>query len=606
MSEVQNLKTIETLDRSPFKCMVATIGNLPTSFVDSMSYYECIAWLVKYLETEVIPTVNNNAEAVAELQAAYIQLKEFVDTYFDNLDVQEEINNKLDQMVEEGTLQEIIATYLDANVTWTFDTIEDMKEATNLDVDSFARTLGYSSVGDKGGATYKINETGAAGDIQLNNGLYAHLIAASEYDANMFDLYGITYETHRHTNGTKYYITHIPYTNNLGLRNELVQGFANDDYGNYDGETVRNFANRKNSPFAMNIALWDTTNHMPYGPIVQDGQVETPSYSNSFSPIGINADGIVKVYPNGTTGADMIADGTKYGCCAYDELIHNNVVVYDTSSEAWTTTLYQHQIFAQLDNGDYVILTCDGKNYEDQEKGLTYEMLSNILMSKYDNISTAYACDGGGSVSTVVNHQFINVPSDSNFTEERAVGVIWYIKPVNTVENFLNLYNRIGDIEAQVKKLKSQTEYANTLFGTHGIVIKNNNITERINAIDGKFRVTNVTSNKDVVYFDLLSNFNEFFLNGEKVYTLFKVMKTPTDYSITDADDINFPSMLFCDGSTVTNVPDPTIAHIVMTFPILSVNNLLQIAIPYNTNTDYKVQYRYRASGSWRAWRLFQ
>lgn len=116
MSEVENLNTIKTLDRSPFKYMVATIGNLPTSFVESMSYYECIAWLVKYLETEVIPTVNNNAEAVAELQAAYIQLKEFVETYFDNLDVQEEINNKLDEMVEDGTLYRLLIARDFANI----------------------------------------------------------------------------------------------------------------------------------------------------------------------------------------------------------------------------------------------------------------------------------------------------------------------------------------------------------------------------------------------------------------------------------------------------------------------------------------------------------
>lgn len=107
MSEVQ-LNTIESLDRQPFKHLVATIGNLPTSFVDSMSYYECIAWLVKYLETKVIPAIDNNAEALEELQAYYIQLKEYVENYFENLDVQEEINNKLDVMAEDGTLDEII------------------------------------------------------------------------------------------------------------------------------------------------------------------------------------------------------------------------------------------------------------------------------------------------------------------------------------------------------------------------------------------------------------------------------------------------------------------------------------------------------------------
>lgn len=543
-------------------------------------------------------------ETVEAYIAKFVELKDFVDTYFANLDVQEEINNKLDAMTEDGTLQEIIATYLDSNVTWTFDTIEDMQAGENLTAGSFARTLGYSANNDKGGATYKITDTGVAGDIALDNGLYAHLVSDSEYDSNMFGLYGITYETHRYSNGTKYYITHIPYLNKLGLRNELVQGFANDDYGNYDGETVRNFANRKNAPFAMNLALWDTDNHVPFGPIVQDGVEETPSHSNAFSPIGIDADGMVTVYSNGTTASDMIADGVVYGCCAYDELIHNNVVVYDTSTPAWTTTLYQHQIFAQLDNGDYVILTCDGKDYEVQDVGMTFEMLCNVLMAKYDNIRTAYACDGGGSVSTVVNHEFINTPSDNNFMDERAVGVIWYIKPVNTINNFLNLYNKVGDIEAQVKKLRSQVGYANTLFGTHGIVVKNNGIVERVNATDGKFRVTNVTDNKDVVYFDMAgSDTNEFYIDGQRVYAPYKLMKQPSDYSITDADNINFACNLMCNASSITNVPDPTIAHVLITLPILSATNLIQIAIPYNTNTDYVTQYRYKASGTWRAWR---
>lgn len=158
MSEVQNLKTIETLDRSPFKFMVATIGNLPTSFVDSMSYYECIAWLVKYLETEVIPTVNNNAEAVAELQAAYVELKNYVDNYFDNLDVQEEINNKLDQMAEDGVLADIIAAYIQLRGILAYDTVNDLKIADNLSDGSFAETYGFYDINDGGSAKYKVRQ----------------------------------------------------------------------------------------------------------------------------------------------------------------------------------------------------------------------------------------------------------------------------------------------------------------------------------------------------------------------------------------------------------------------------------------------------------------
>ena len=89
---VEKLKTIDTLDISPFKKLVMTIGELPTSFVESMTYYEALAWLVNYIQTEVIPAVNNNADALKELQDAFVILKDYVNNYFDNLDVQQEIN----------------------------------------------------------------------------------------------------------------------------------------------------------------------------------------------------------------------------------------------------------------------------------------------------------------------------------------------------------------------------------------------------------------------------------------------------------------------------------------------------------------------------------
>lgn len=106
------MDTIDTLDTQPFKNLVMSIGALPSSFVDSMSYYEALAWLVKYLQTQVIPAVNNNAEALSELQTAFVTLKDYVDHYFDNLDVQEEINNKLDEMAEDGTLEDLIADFI--------------------------------------------------------------------------------------------------------------------------------------------------------------------------------------------------------------------------------------------------------------------------------------------------------------------------------------------------------------------------------------------------------------------------------------------------------------------------------------------------------------
>lgn len=195
----EELKTIETVDTSPFRKMVMTIGELPTSFVDSMTYYELLAWLCNYLQNTVIPTVNNNAEAVEELQGLFIELKTFVDEYFDNLDVQEEINNKLDQMADDGTLQEIIGSYLNATAVWGFDTVADMKASTNLINGSFARTLGFRSKTDNGGAIYKIRNI-TNDDVvdemtiieigDSSNQLIAELILSDTISPEMLGAYG--------------------------------------------------------------------------------------------------------------------------------------------------------------------------------------------------------------------------------------------------------------------------------------------------------------------------------------------------------------------------------------------------------------------------------
>lgn len=55
-------------------------------------------------------------ETIEEYILKFTELKDFVDDYFDNLDVQDEINNKLDDMAEDGTLEEIVGAYINANV----------------------------------------------------------------------------------------------------------------------------------------------------------------------------------------------------------------------------------------------------------------------------------------------------------------------------------------------------------------------------------------------------------------------------------------------------------------------------------------------------------
>ena len=207
-----NVPTMKVL---PLKKICMTIGELPTSYLETMTYYEMLIWFINYLRDNIIPTVNGNAEAVEEVQnvvmalQTYINnfkdsidedvegLEEYMNNYFDNLDVQEEINNKLDDMLEAGTLQEIITTYIQSNVTWTFDTVADMKLATNLVNGSYAKTLGYRNVDDGGMSQYKIrtktidDTTNEMNLIALyDNTLVAELITNNKVDIKQMGAYG--------------------------------------------------------------------------------------------------------------------------------------------------------------------------------------------------------------------------------------------------------------------------------------------------------------------------------------------------------------------------------------------------------------------------------
>lgn len=142
----------------PFTRFCVTLGMIPSSYKESLTYEEQLLWFCDFLENKVIPAVNNNAEAVTELQNLYEEFKTYVENYLANLDVQEEINNKLDEMVEDGTLQEIITEYVNIKGVLAFNTVADMKNATNLINGSFVETYGFYSLNDGGNANYKIRE----------------------------------------------------------------------------------------------------------------------------------------------------------------------------------------------------------------------------------------------------------------------------------------------------------------------------------------------------------------------------------------------------------------------------------------------------------------
>ena len=174
---------------TPFKrCVLQNFPFIEADF-DALTNYGLLCKIVEYLN-KVIASQNEVQANVEVLNNAFIELKSYVDNYFDNLDVQDEINNKLDQMADDGTLQEIIAEYLDMGATWAYKTVEEMLEASNLKNGSIAQTLGYYSAGDGGAATYLVTSTEPTGYYETNGTLYFKLIVKDRINVKQVGLKG--------------------------------------------------------------------------------------------------------------------------------------------------------------------------------------------------------------------------------------------------------------------------------------------------------------------------------------------------------------------------------------------------------------------------------
>lgn len=177
------------------RCVIQNFPFIEEDF-DALTDYGLLCKVVEYLN-KVINQTNINSEQVEVLSTAFNSLKSYVDNYFDNLDIQDEINTKLEAMAASGQLADIISQYLNSTAIFGYDSVADMKSAENLVAGSFARTLGYYSANDGGGALYKIREivnTDVVDNGSIiamdNTDLVAELITSNKVNVKQFGAKG--------------------------------------------------------------------------------------------------------------------------------------------------------------------------------------------------------------------------------------------------------------------------------------------------------------------------------------------------------------------------------------------------------------------------------
>lgn len=112
----------EYKDLTPFRYWCQKV--LPLVYDDSLSYYELLCKVVDYLNKtmEDVTTLNGD---VTDLHSAYVKLQDYVNNYFNNLDIQEEVDNKIDEMFQSGTFNELFAKYVPYATPEMFGAIGD-------------------------------------------------------------------------------------------------------------------------------------------------------------------------------------------------------------------------------------------------------------------------------------------------------------------------------------------------------------------------------------------------------------------------------------------------------------------------------------------------
>lgn len=169
-------------DLTPFRFWCQKV--LPLAYDDSLSYYELLCKVVDYLN-KTMEDVSLSIEDVEKLHAAYVSLQGYVNNYFNNLDVQEEINNKLDALVADGTIHEIftpdVTAILNVARQASLDAIAAIPgEVTDWLDDNISQETGY--VIDN-----TLTVSGAAADAKVTGGRLSALKSDLDYSAMIDD-----------------------------------------------------------------------------------------------------------------------------------------------------------------------------------------------------------------------------------------------------------------------------------------------------------------------------------------------------------------------------------------------------------------------------------
>lgn len=254
-----NLKPHQYTTLPPFRAWCQKV--IPLVYDDSLSYYELLCKVIDYLN-KMLVDVENMGIDVTNMYAAYNEFTNYVENYLTNLDVQTEINNKLDEMTENGTLTAIIKPLILATLPpYVVEGTEEMVDVNRTYVLKNNSHI-YQYVQNSGWIDTGIVYGSSIGNVLTNGGILANGSDLNDISTNTYyfievphkniqnlpientPLWLFTYVTPSTQtklqiaqvfNKTQYYIRsyHVSWTNWTSLSNFITDTIINNISNNY-------------------------------------------------------------------------------------------------------------------------------------------------------------------------------------------------------------------------------------------------------------------------------------------------------------------------------------------------------------------------------------
>lgn len=608
-----------------------TIGMIPTSYKMSLTYEEQVLAIGNYLETVVYPAINNNAEAVAELQSLYIDLKNYVDNYFENLDIADEIDNKLNEMLENGDLQEIIENYVDYCYI--------IKEIEKIDI--------YNENGKTNVTIFHIpNKDSKGNDINLKHGFSNDVIQNTEVAETPTEFSkrkNATLTTNASIASVE--TTSPNYNKILGLI--IHDGQVVTDTREYYPVPGIGWEGRYILGLKNNGLLQSYFGNSNSQDLINDGVIES---FQGFMPLLIDGNNTRSSLLNTTLWPEPTFEETEDETPIKNKvyfIIQNGkyIAVYNipyfssgvTYYEQTNNDRYPRQIIAQNTvSKDFYILSCSGKGKE-TNLGLTLEEAIGYLLNM--GCSFAYLLDQGGSVSSAFRN-IEKIPSTDNpnfvtqntnglgLTERKVADFIYFSKEINSEkDDSLNyIYAEINELQKKLNNLIINLKVNNRLNEAQGNPAKIINYTNNYfpSLAFGNFNedtfeddlITSISTNDENINFYDVENSKSFlriFKNGgisvlrgnslEKLANIFEDTFTVTDLDTIDKNSFNVAlgsanNAPFNDATWRGNMIITIVSKTAQSSEIRS-----QIAFYIGTNPT-KIAYRCYAIGTWSDWKF--